>query len=138
MSSEGATSSRSEDDSTSRTPLPVKRLRLRGDWSDTGPTARPERERQSGIGSQSPNDTEQSPSPGACQISFQKFVISFVYHAELYRFELSDYILYIYLHVMIIIKRYIGLNMFSLERYVCIVLCLKQSVAKKCLLFELF
>lgn len=29
---------------TSR-PLPVKRLRLRGDWSDTGPDARPERER---------------------------------------------------------------------------------------------
>jgi len=26
-------------------PLPVKRLRLRGDWSDTGPDARPERER---------------------------------------------------------------------------------------------
>lgn len=24
---------------------PVKRLRLRGDWSDTGPNARPERER---------------------------------------------------------------------------------------------
>jgi len=26
-------------------PPPVKRLRLRGDWSDTGPDARPERER---------------------------------------------------------------------------------------------
>ena len=25
---------------------PIKRLRLRGDWSDTGPNARPERERQ--------------------------------------------------------------------------------------------
>lgn len=24
---------------------PIKRLRLRGDWSDTGPNARPERER---------------------------------------------------------------------------------------------
>ena len=24
---------------------PIKRLRLRGDWSDTGPQARPERER---------------------------------------------------------------------------------------------
>ena len=24
-------------------PLPMKRLRLRGDWSDTGPNARPER-----------------------------------------------------------------------------------------------
>ncbi|KAL3881233.1 hypothetical protein ACJMK2_027689 [Sinanodonta woodiana] len=29
-----------------RVPLPIKRLRLRGDWSDTGPNARPERERQ--------------------------------------------------------------------------------------------
>ena len=29
---------------TSRQP-PIKRLRLRGDWSDTGPNARPERER---------------------------------------------------------------------------------------------
>lgn len=27
-------------------PLPMKRLRLRGDWSDTGPNARPERETQ--------------------------------------------------------------------------------------------
>ena len=26
-------------------PPPIKRLRLRGDWSDTGPNARPERER---------------------------------------------------------------------------------------------
>jgi len=25
-------------------PTPVRRLRLRGDWSDTGPDARPERE----------------------------------------------------------------------------------------------
>lgn len=25
---------------------PVKRLRLRGDWSDTGPRARPESERE--------------------------------------------------------------------------------------------
>lgn len=33
-------------DTDVRTP-PVKRLRLRGDWSDTGPRARPERERQS-------------------------------------------------------------------------------------------
>jgi len=33
-----------EASGTSR-PLPVKRLRLRGDWSDTGPDARPERER---------------------------------------------------------------------------------------------
>ncbi|KAK3608451.1 hypothetical protein CHS0354_035454 [Potamilus streckersoni] len=31
---------------TNRLPLPIKRLRLRGDWSDTGPNARPERERQ--------------------------------------------------------------------------------------------
>jgi len=31
-------------------PMPVRRLRLRGDWSDTGPDARPERERtQPGI-----------------------------------------------------------------------------------------
>jgi len=31
---------------------PVRRLRLRGDWSDTGPDARPEREggRRSGTG----------------------------------------------------------------------------------------
>lgn len=27
-----------------RSPQPVRRLRLRGDWSDTGPDARPERE----------------------------------------------------------------------------------------------
>lgn len=36
--------SASEASNMSR-PLPVKRLRLRGDWSDTGPDARPERER---------------------------------------------------------------------------------------------
>lgn len=29
---------------------PVRRLRLRGDWSDTGPDARPEREAGSGTG----------------------------------------------------------------------------------------
>lgn len=29
---------------TSHSPPPVRRLRLRGDWSDTGPDARPERE----------------------------------------------------------------------------------------------
>jgi len=29
---------------TLSTPAPVRRLRLRGDWSDTGPDARPERE----------------------------------------------------------------------------------------------
>ncbi|XP_016144185.1 DDB1- and CUL4-associated factor 6-like [Sinocyclocheilus grahami] len=33
---------------------PVKRLRLRGDWSDTGPRARPESERERD-GEQSPN-----------------------------------------------------------------------------------
>lgn len=35
-----------------RSPLPVRRLRLRGDWSDTGPDARPECEggRRSGTG----------------------------------------------------------------------------------------
>lgn len=35
-----------------RSPQPVRRLRLRGDWSDTGPDARPEREggRRSGTG----------------------------------------------------------------------------------------
>jgi len=35
-----------------RSPQPVRRLRLRGDWSDTGPDARPEREggRRSGRG----------------------------------------------------------------------------------------
>ena len=33
------------DDVNARQP-PVKRLRLRGDWSDTGPRARPESERQ--------------------------------------------------------------------------------------------
>lgn len=27
-----------------RSPQPVRKLRLRGDWSDTGPDARPERE----------------------------------------------------------------------------------------------
>lgn len=36
---------------------PIKRLRLRGDWSDTGPNARPERERQSGEGQRSPHTT---------------------------------------------------------------------------------
>lgn len=37
---------------TVRSPPPVRRLRLRGDWSDTGPDARPEREggRRSGTG----------------------------------------------------------------------------------------
>ena len=29
---------------------PTKRLRLRGDWSDTGPNARPERERSEDTG----------------------------------------------------------------------------------------
>lgn len=35
-----------------RSSQPVRRLRLRGDWSDTGPDARPEREggRRSGTG----------------------------------------------------------------------------------------
>lgn len=35
-----------------RSPQPVRRLRLRGDWSDTGPDARPEREggRRNGSG----------------------------------------------------------------------------------------
>ncbi|XP_011301763.1 DDB1- and CUL4-associated factor 6 isoform X2 [Fopius arisanus] len=38
-------SSRSKDKKHSvRSPQPVRRLRLRGDWSDTGPDARPERE----------------------------------------------------------------------------------------------
>lgn len=32
-----------------RSPPPVRRLRLRGDWSDTGPDARPERESNSSI-----------------------------------------------------------------------------------------
>ena len=32
-----------------RIPPPLKRLRLRGDWSDTGPNARPEAEEASGI-----------------------------------------------------------------------------------------
>lgn len=38
-----------------RSPQPVRRLRLRGDWSDTGPDARPEREggRRSGTGKSS-------------------------------------------------------------------------------------
>lgn len=27
-----------------KSPPPVRRLRLRGDWSDTGPDARPERD----------------------------------------------------------------------------------------------
>lgn len=39
-----STAATADDESTSRAP-PVKRLRLRGDWSDTGPTARPERDR---------------------------------------------------------------------------------------------
>lgn len=30
-------------------PLPVRRLRLRGDWSDTGPDARPERDSTSTV-----------------------------------------------------------------------------------------
>lgn len=36
----------------SRSSQPVRRLRLRGDWSDTGPDARPEREggRRNGTG----------------------------------------------------------------------------------------
>ncbi|KAK6170174.1 hypothetical protein SNE40_018634 [Patella caerulea] len=44
-------------DAASRQP-PIKRLRLRGDWSDTGPNARPERERmQEESGNQSPHAT---------------------------------------------------------------------------------
>lgn len=35
------------NDTNSRQP-PIKRLRLRGDWSDTGPNARPESERDDG------------------------------------------------------------------------------------------
>ena len=42
-----STSNQSTQETEARTP-PVKRLRLRGDWSDTGPGARPERERQTG------------------------------------------------------------------------------------------
>lgn len=44
MAPEASTSDQIEE-TVSRAP-PVKRLRLRGDWSDTGPGARPERERQ--------------------------------------------------------------------------------------------
>ncbi|XP_053398100.1 DDB1- and CUL4-associated factor 6-like [Mercenaria mercenaria] len=54
----GTSTSTPDDDSSSRAP-PVKRLRLRGDWSDTGPRARPERERQSTSSSQASNDNEQ-------------------------------------------------------------------------------
>ncbi|XP_041354673.1 DDB1- and CUL4-associated factor 6-like isoform X2 [Gigantopelta aegis] len=44
-------------DNSSRQP-PIKRLRLRGDWSDTGPNARPERERsQAEPERQSPHTT---------------------------------------------------------------------------------
>lgn len=31
-------------------PPPVRRLRLRGDWSDTGPDARPERDGSTSVG----------------------------------------------------------------------------------------
>lgn len=34
--------------------LPVRRLRLRGDWSDTGPDARPERENRVTVGQARP------------------------------------------------------------------------------------
>lgn len=33
-----------------RSPPPVRRLRLRGDWSDTGPDARPERDVNQSVG----------------------------------------------------------------------------------------
>ena len=42
---DGNQPSTSSDDPGTRQP-PVKRLRLRGDWSDTGPHARPQRDRQ--------------------------------------------------------------------------------------------
>ena len=49
LSTDGAQSPDSEDvsnDTSARSSSSVKRLRLRGDWSDTGPGARPERERR--------------------------------------------------------------------------------------------
>lgn len=44
--SNGAAAVQQEPDKkgTPGTSAPVRRLRLRGDWSDTGPDARPERE----------------------------------------------------------------------------------------------
>ncbi|XP_071114016.1 DDB1- and CUL4-associated factor 6-like [Haliotis cracherodii] len=56
-SASGGMSESTSSDTTSRQP-PIKRLRLRGDWSDTGPNARPERERiQDETGRQSPHAT---------------------------------------------------------------------------------
>jgi nuclear receptor interaction protein len=45
-SDDGAAAVQQEPDrkGTQGTSAPVRRLRLRGDWSDTGPNARPERE----------------------------------------------------------------------------------------------
>ncbi|KAJ9594700.1 hypothetical protein L9F63_014034, partial [Diploptera punctata] len=43
-SSESTVQQESDKKSIQRSPPPVRRLRLRGDWSDTGPDARPERE----------------------------------------------------------------------------------------------
>ncbi|KAL4233161.1 DDB1- and CUL4-associated factor 6 [Mactra antiquata] len=55
--------SEQDSENSSRAP-PVKRLRLRGDWSDTGPGARPERERQTGSSEASGGNHENQPAVG--------------------------------------------------------------------------
>ena len=39
---EGRRCARARESKSEKSPPPVKKLRLRGDWSDTGPNARPE------------------------------------------------------------------------------------------------
>ena len=46
-----------------RSPPPIKRLRLRGDWSDTGPNARPDTSARSPEGGHSSGDQPQPLNP---------------------------------------------------------------------------
>lgn len=50
MDNEKETNSSISNKKSSTTRSRVRRLRLRGDWSDTGPNARPEREGGNSVG----------------------------------------------------------------------------------------
>ena len=71
----GGQSTTTKRDSAMKQP-PVKRLRLRGDWSDTGPEARPESERS-------------QPGEWTHQIYFQVFSINFRFQYS--RLTFCDY-----------------------------------------------
>lgn len=53
-----------------RSPPPVRRLRLRGDWSDTGPDARPERDTANTV-------SKYFYPPGVMQWKLERFQIHF-------------------------------------------------------------